>query len=592
MYEPQVRNEQTACLEDRETTPAVEPVRITRQGPSHRKVPDQGWISFLALALVTIGGVIPRLNHINKSLWTSEAWVTNSAVSDRFSQIFYYDSWLQTTPPLFLLLVRWAVHIFGLSGSVVRAVPFGLSVASLLLLAALSRKLLRPPFAILCVTLLALCPPAVVFAKEVKQYSGDVAATCLLLFLAWIYFSRPTMLKYFAVLAGLATALFLSYPAVCFVPLLVCALFFSDPVNSNDWSGSSGFLRAIPAASIAVIISGVNYWFFVRPNTAHQLVEFWADGYPKWTGLKGIIHFYAEYYMGMAVSFYIPSQSKEAAAQLLSAAGHAALLIIAIAFIAAIWIAGPSFRSKKLYQNALLLCFLPFITLAVINLVRVYPVSGRRLTLFIFPCVALASSILAQAVWERLVDGSGVDPSGRLSGFLSVSCILFVFIVGLHSDGWANFPQEDEDVAGMFQVLKSGARPDDLVYVHASLAEPAKLYFKISRWDPQHVYFGNTGWPCCTRQIEKRFNNPNEASSYVIHDVEHGGVSSSAYRNVWLMFTGRPEHWSDLGRDERQIIASYLRQENCREELDQNFTNVELIEFGCSASSNSTFRAN
>lgn len=565
----------------------------TPKGSSHTNVLDRAWVSFFALALVSIGGVIPRLNHIGKSLWTSEAWVTNSAISDRFSQIFYYDAWLQTTPPLFLLLVRWAVRIFGLSGSAVRAVPFALSVVSLILLAALSRKLLRTPFAVLCVALLALCPPAVVFAKEVKQYSGDMAATCLLLFLAWIYFVRPTALKYFAVLVGLAAALFLSYPAVCFVPLVVCALFFagSDESGHDFWRARNGFLRAIPAAFLSVIISGVNYWFFVRPNTAHQLVDFWANGYPNWTNLNGIIHFYAEYYMGMAVSFYVPSQSKEAAEQFLSAAGHAALFLIAIAFIASIWIAGPSFRNCKVYRQGLLLCFLPILTLAAINLARVYPVSGRRLTLFIFPCVAIATSLLAQAVWERIVDGSNIDSAGWLAAFLAGSCIVFVFLVGLHADGWANFPEEDEDVAGVFQILKSGAAPDDLIYVHLSLAEPAKLYFKIERWYPQHVYFGNTGWPCCTRQIEKRFENLAEANSYVIQDVQSGGVASSAYRNVWLMFTARPDHWGDLGRDERQIIADYLRQQGCREELDQHFTNVELMEFGCSAKSNSTLRA-
>lgn len=554
---------------------------------------ENRWISLLALSLVVIGGVIPRLNHIGKSLWTSEAWVTNSAISERLSQVFYYDAWLQTTPPLFLLFVRWAVDFFGLSGPVLRAVPFVLSVLSLILLAELSRQILRPLFAVLCVSLLALCPPAVVFAKEVKQYSGDLAATCLLLYLAWIYFARPTTLRYVAVLSGLAVALFLSYPAVCFVPLLLCALLFADQNKAaqNLRILPRGYLRTIPAVMIAAIVSAVNYWFFVRPNKAQQLVDFWAEGYPRWTSLKGIIHFYAEYFMGMAVSFYVPSQSKEAAQEFLSAAGHVALFIIAITFITALWIAGATLSRGKHYRRALLLCSLPLLTLAAINLARVYPVSGRRLTLFIFPCIALATSILAQAIWDRVIDGSDLDPSGGLAAFLTASCIALVFIVGFHSDNWANFAPEDEDVAGMMQFLKSLSAPDDVVYVHASLAEPAKLYFKMLGWGPQHVYFGKTGWPCCTRQIERVFDDPAEARSYVIRDLENGRIASAEYRDVWLVFTGREEHWRGLRRDEREIAMIYLKGQQCREELDRYFTNVEIMEFGCSAKSNSTLAA-
>lgn len=572
-----------------ETSPTTDHARESRG----RGLLENRWFSFLAMALVVLGGVIPRLNHIGKSLWTSEAWVTNSAISDRLSQVFYYDAWLQTTPPLFLLFVRWAVHFFGLSGPVLRSVPFLLSVLALIFLVALSRQLLRTPFAVLCVSLLALCPPAVVFAKEVKQYSGDLAATCLLLYLAWIYFARPTTLRYVAVLAGLAVALFLSYPAVCFVPLLLGALLFADASNAGESVRISrrGYLRAIPAAFLAAIISGVNYLFFVRPNKAQQLVDFWAEGYPHWTSLKGIIHFYAEYFMGMAVSFYVPSQSKEAAQEFLSAAGHAALFIIAIVFIAALWIAGSTLSRSKHYRRALLLCFLPLVTLAAINLARVYPVGGRRLTLFIFPCIALATSILAQAIWDRVIDASGLDPSGGLAAFLTASCIALVFIVGLHADGWANFAPEDEDVAGTMQFLRSMAAPDDMVYIHSSLAEPAKLYFKILGWDPQHIYFGKTGWPCCTRQVEKTFTDSAEASSYVIRDLENGRVASAGYRDVWLMFTGREEHWRGLRRDEREIAANYLKGQQCREELDRHFTNVELMEFGCSAKSSSTFTA-
>jgi hypothetical protein len=545
------------------------------------------WSSALALGLVVVGGTIPRLNHIRKSLWTSEAWVANSALSDRLEQVFHYDAWLQTTPPLFLLLIRWAVHVFGLSGLVLRAVPFLLSLLSLILFAALSYKVLRPPFAVLCTALLALCPPAVVFAKEVKQYSGDLAATCLLLFLAWIYLKSPSLRRYLLLMAALCVTLFLSYPAVCFIPLVLWVLFISEGANKEGQTQNVGraIVRVTPAALLASIISALNYWFFVRPNSAPHLANFWADGYPKWESLRSLVHFYAEHFMGMAVSFYVPSQSKEAAQAFLSAAGRAALYVIALAFISALWLARPILQRSKDHKKALLFCLMPILTLAAINAVKLYPM-GRRLTLFIFPCVALATSIIMEAVWERLVIGANVDPAGRFAAFLTLSCILAVFIVGSHADGWGNFPPEDEDVSGAWHFLRSELKDDDLLYIHASLTEPAKLYFKILQWDPAHVYFGRTGWPCCTRKVEMRFNRPALADSYVIEDAQKAGLDSAEFKNSWLAFTARDQHWQSLGRDERQIMATYLRQRGCRQVLDEQFTNVELMKFACVVSSN------
>jgi uncharacterized membrane protein len=107
--------------------------------------------------------------------------------------MFYYHAWLQTTPPLFLLLVRgrsqfvWFVQLFA-----VRGVPLAFGVLSLVLLAVLAGRMLRPPFALICLSLMALSPAAIGFSKELKQYPADVATSALVLLTLWAYCKRTT----------------------------------------------------------------------------------------------------------------------------------------------------------------------------------------------------------------------------------------------------------------------------------------------------------------------------------------------------------------------------------------------------------------
>ena len=80
---------------------------------------------FLLLALgglLFVGG-ITRLSYLGRSLWLDEAWVANSIQSASLYQGFYYDDWLQTTPPLFIATSRLITTLFGTSNIAFRALP-------------------------------------------------------------------------------------------------------------------------------------------------------------------------------------------------------------------------------------------------------------------------------------------------------------------------------------------------------------------------------------------------------------------------------------------------------------------------------------
>ena len=538
--------------------------------------------SWAALALVIVGGTLPRLNHIGKSIWSAEAWVANSVLADSIGHMFHYEAWLQTTPPLFLLLVRGIVHLAGVSVGSLRAVPFGLSMMSLILVAWLSGLILQTPFAVLCTTLVALSPPAVVFSKEVKQYSGDLVTSCLLLFVLWTYWERPDRWRYVGLAVAVAIALPFSYPAVAFLPsaLAISALVQPklDRVDSNDWKIRTrrvGILLVIGAA-----ICTTNYWFFVKPNTSPMLANYWSSGYPQFSQFNNVVRFYAEYFLGMGVYFYLPISTKDLFKSVLSSLGWQPLLLVAIASVASLGLALTTLRHNKRHLRALILCFMPMVALAVLNLLHLYPVNSRRLTLFMLPCMSLAAAIVIENLWTTLSSRMQWKNNTVFPMLLTLSCIVVVFVAGIHSDQWANYWFEDEDTGGAFRYLRSHIAPEDTIYIHASIAEPAKLYFRILRWDPPNVRYGNTGWGCCPRNPEARPDDRSSTYNYVVRDFSTV-IGENRVERLWLLYTARSGHWLELGLDEPQVIANYLYGKGCRKEMDRRFANEDLEEFGC-----------
>lgn len=128
--------------------------------------------------------------------------------------------------------------------------------------------------------------------------------------------------------------------------------------------------------------------------------------------------------------------------------------------------------------------------------------------------------------------------------------------------------------------MRAHAGPEDTIYVHASIEEAAKLYFRILRWDPQDVRYGNTGWGCCRRSSEPKPLGTGAQRAYVLRDFERV-MAERQFKKVWLVYTGRESHWEDLGRNEPAIIAGYLDSTACRKDTEQHFAYEIVQEFDC-----------
>jgi uncharacterized membrane protein len=76
----------------------------------------------ITLCIVTIFGIMMQVNSLDRSFWLDEVWVANAIMEPTVSEMLYYEGWLNTAPPLYLLLVRLATRLFGVSHESMRSV--------------------------------------------------------------------------------------------------------------------------------------------------------------------------------------------------------------------------------------------------------------------------------------------------------------------------------------------------------------------------------------------------------------------------------------------------------------------------------------
>jgi hypothetical protein len=527
--------------------------------------------TLLGFASVFSVGVGLRAHDVGRSLWNDEAWVANSVLTDTVSRMFHYEAWLQTSPPLFLVLVRIAVRIFGLSNYVLRAVPFVLSILALVLFAELCCRIFPKPLALLATTSFAISPIAIVASKELKQYSSDLAAAVIVMLVVWNYWRKADLRAWCFLCATCAVALGLSYTAVVFIPLAVAAI-LARPVDPTI--SCQRARRFVIFVGTLLAISGLEDFLLIRPNRSDQLEHFWSHGFPTGS-VAGIAHFYGHEFIKMGIFYFLPEGWIHAIFDFLS--GWLMLGVIATCLMLGTLVAVAVAR-KATYVHIAALAVVPAVTLGILNLAGLYPMGYLRLTLFMLPSIVIAWTLAVEIIWSTVLEP--LSPKWIRNRPVGVAWVLAaaILIAPMPIRDWADNRKEIEDAKSAILYLKSHVAADDLVYVHASASETSKLYFRMLRWEPQRLSYGHTGYPCCTRLGGLATAPPDE--NRFKQDFDNV-IRKAGAKNLWLVFTGRDEHWGYLHRNEEQILTGRLKAVGCGNGVRINFTEEVLYEYTC-----------
>ncbi len=510
-------------------------------------------VTYSIITSVAVCGFILRSIDLGRSLWQDEAWVANAAISPSLSNVLYYDAWLQTSPPLFMLLVRFTVTAFGLSNYSFRAVPLLMGLVSMAGMGMIARRMLTRGYALLAWTIFVLSPTAIMNSATLKQYSSELAASTTILLLCIRYLDRPTTKRFCLLLAASVVALFMAYSSAFVLPGIVLVVAMrSVPANGLPLSVKRrksvalrrGFILAVVTAGVFV----VEYLCFISPNTSPRLTAFWDNG--EHGNIRRVAALTLDTFLRQLPIPLPPVQNKLMVA--LIGPFLAGGLILA-------WLRFRKGRSESMRIQVV--CALPCLLLILGKAASAYPLSERT-NLFLLPFIVLLLVCSLQFTSDFVLSKLRSDLLRRVVRIGVAAATLLTILAGIRNYSFARLNVPVEDIASAVSFLRTQAQPEDLIWVHASCSEGFKLYTKVTSWHDAPVKYGHTGWPCCPRvSAGVKSSGSREA---VRNDLD-ASLPEGAARRIWLLYTTRVGHWSYVGLDESRVMRDILRHRGCAE---------------------------
>jgi 4-amino-4-deoxy-L-arabinose transferase-like glycosyltransferase len=250
-------------------------VKVTPH-PSTPLRADSRW-NIIIWTIITIGVLLRVFYFIhNRSLWNDEAYLANSLIRMNFVELIKGPlAYQQKAPITFLWITRLSVIIFGKGEMALRLFSFICGIVSLLVFLPVARYFLKPLGVAIALAILALSGPLVFHAVEAKQYSVEVLATIVALYLYTKYHLKMNFMS--LILWGLSGAVIVwfSYPAIFVLAGIAFAVCLTYLVK-RDWTS---LFRSILPFSMWLVSFAISYLFFTQKHHegSEWLVQWFRD---------------------------------------------------------------------------------------------------------------------------------------------------------------------------------------------------------------------------------------------------------------------------------------------------------------------------
>lgn len=439
--------------------------------------------------------------------------------------------------------------VFGESNAAYRLAPFVCGVIAMAAMTLALRAIAAEYSALLGSLFLIFSPEAIAYSATLKQYSGELAVSAVLLLALARYLERPSGRRY-GLLAGLTTAaLALAYSTAFLVPGLALAVWLKPAPERRR---RALMLFALTGAALAAV-----YVFFVAPNVSPVLRNFWTAPQQRLGPLS------------TAVVAVLGLHALLPGAQWLLENLWIWVIALPLWTIPGFVLAAQHWRGGRREPMILLAATaMPVALVAGAGGLAQYPVSERT-NLFLLPMLIALLMLSLTLIGERW-------------RYVAVPSLALMAVgVGLAAAGnRTGVPADHEDSEAAVRYLQRNSQPGETIYVHASMAESFKLYRRILGWEPVAVLAGDTGWPCCPR-LERPLRGASTEQS-VRRDLER--LFPAGPRNVvWVLHTLRAAHWDYVGLDESTVIRDFLTGHACHESPVPAVRNVAVRRYHCPA---------
>jgi len=435
-------------------------------------------LPWLLFACVILLGILIRVTALGyRSLWIDEAWVANLIGSDDYLRTILLEkpAYWSPLPFLFAVSTKLAVTLFGDSETTLRMVPCLFGIASLAVFCSLGRELFRESrLWMVPAGLVALHNWAAYYSKELKQYSGEVFFSALLLYL-FMRLSREKSPR-LAILFLLAALLAVGYgiPSA-FLAMSILTVLAVRSYQAADYK----FLGSLVAVGIALgLVEALHYFLWLGPQLDPTYSSFWHRPYfppnelvaiPRWMANCAFGFFNYDFGYGYPSPF---------------------LGKVAVSFtLRVVFCIGLVRLFLGKHRDFVYVYVITMTILLVLSFLHKWPLGGNRVNLFLLPfhLAFLASGIgLIAVVVGRLCRKVGVRWAVG-----AMSALLFFPVQTLDENLWHLKQRAGEEMRPIVEYVKDNLDPDtQRLYVYYGAHEAFTYYWsRDSRYRDENLYY-------------------------------------------------------------------------------------------------------
>lgn len=256
-------------------TTALSPSYAYRIAPVNVTIPPILFMIWLILAIA----LVLRLIAMNQSLWLDEAInVNNAAALDLKSLVLNY-SLGDFHPPLYHILLRGWILVFGSSEIAVRIPSIILGVSTVYLTYLIGKKLFEGKTALIGATLMATAPLHIYYSQEARMYALAAFLASLSVYFFISILKKDTLSSWLGFIASTTLMLYSDYLPYFLIPVYIIYLVFERKIV-----GKATHRAFIPAFLIIFIF--LIPWLLIFPKQISVGLSA-AAASPAWAQVVG-----------------------------------------------------------------------------------------------------------------------------------------------------------------------------------------------------------------------------------------------------------------------------------------------------------------
>ncbi len=405
--------------------------------------PDFVWWGIIVL------GIVLRLRQylVNRSLWADEASLAVNLVNRNFYELTQLLDYQQAAPIGFLFVGKALIILLGNHDYILRFFPLFSGILAIYLIYRIAREHIGKA-GMFAVMLFSISWGLVYYSSELKQYSSDVMASLLLVFLAGNCISDTPQAKDFLKLGLMGSVvIWISHPSV-FVLTGIGIVLLYEKISRTKFVP----LLWILGMGVGWITSfGLEYLFSLRNIvTDGFLVDYWRKAYmpvPPWSDPGWFVKVYQSFLNTGLHSHWSMS----------------------LTFIALVLIGSVSLFIRR--RSLALMLLVPVPVTLILSALQRYPFM-HRFILFLLPFALLLMAEGIRCIYSLILRW---DYKYALV-VVGIPVVVTLWLIVPITFWYFLYPPLGSDIKPVMQYVAENRTEDDMVYVYHS-SDPAFKYY-------------------------------------------------------------------------------------------------------------------